>query len=162
VQQGKIEEAVRWYEKASEVRPEDYQSLLLATSLLRRLGDKEKMERFTNEGQKRAMRQLEVNPDDARAAYLTAATMVNVGRTDEALRLAERALAIDPNDSVTLYNVACLHSIMGDTDKALDILERAGPGQALNRDWWENDPDLDNVRDHPRFVQLLEGISRSG
>ncbi len=51
---------------------------------------------------------------------------------------------------------------MGDTDKALDILERAGPGQALNRDWWENDPDLDNVRDHPRFVQLLEGISRSG
>ncbi len=90
VQQGKIEEAVRWYEKASEVRPEDYQSLLLATSLLRRLGDKEKMERFTNEGQKRAMRQLEVNPDDARAAYLTAATMVNVGRTDEALRLAER------------------------------------------------------------------------
>ncbi|MDT8341661.1 MAG: hypothetical protein RQ751_09140 [Longimicrobiales bacterium] len=56
------------------------------------------------------------------------------------------------------YNAACLLALAGRADEALDRLEEA-VGQGFgNRDWLERDPDLEAVRDHPRFRALMEGM----
>ena len=56
---------------------------------------------------------------------------------------------------MNLYNVACAYSHIGETEKALDALERSmGKGMA-ELEWMQNDSDLDNLREHPRFKKLL-------
>ena len=59
-----------------------------------------------------------------------------------------------------LYNAACGYSNAGDSGHALDLLERAvGTGKGY-RPWIENDPDLDPVRNMPRFQQILARLPR--
>ena len=68
-----------------------------------------------------------------------------------------KAVELDPEDALVLYNVACVYTQLGEYDKALDCLEQsdtaASSSEALN--WIENDPDLDPLRDLPRFQALL-------
>ncbi|MGI8817909.1 MAG: TPR end-of-group domain-containing protein [Gemmatimonadales bacterium] len=67
-------------------------------------------------------------------------------------------MAIDPSDPAVLYNVACTHSQLGFIDKALDCLDRATLLGSGHRPWVEKEPDLDPIRNHPRFVALLARI----
>ena len=66
---------------------------------------------------------------------------------------------IEPDDYICLYNVACVYARLGSPDKALDLLERAMPGvSAYRQAWMRHDPDMDFLRDHPRFVALLRAL----
>ncbi|NIM01672.1 MAG: hypothetical protein GTN89_12755, partial [Acidobacteria bacterium] len=60
----------------------------------------------------------------------------------------------DPDDPGVLYNVGCVYASFGEADKSLDCLERA----TSYREWMENDPDLDSLRDHPRFQAIFEKL----
>jgi len=54
-----------------------------------------------------------------------------------------------------LYNAACGYAIAGNSQKALDLLDRAvGTGKGF-RAWMEHDPDLDAIRELPRFKEIL-------
>jgi adenylate cyclase len=64
-------------------------------------------------------------------------------------------VASDPSNPLTLYNIACLHSLAGRTSLALDHLELAVEKGMRNRDWFMTDPDLEPIRDDPRFHALL-------
>ena len=67
----------------------------------------------------------------------------------------EEAVAIQPTDFAVLYNVACSYALVGEPQKALDALDRAvGTGKGF-RAWLEHDPDLDAIRDSPRFKEIL-------
>lgn len=51
--------------------------------------------------------------------------------------------------------VACTHSLTGDTDQALDWLETAVE-KGHQELWWARvDPDLDPLRELPRFKQIM-------
>ena len=54
------------------------------------------------------------------------------------------------------YNVACLYAVAGRTERALECLEEALAMGFGNRAWLERDPDLDSVREEPRFHAVLE------
>lgn len=53
------------------------------------------------------------------------------------------------------YNRACLESICGNSDSALEFLEQALQKQQSYADWALHDPDLDFVRNDPRFLPLI-------
>ncbi len=74
------------------------------------------------------------------------------------LEWAERALEIDPQDAGVRYNVACLYALEDQADEAIKCLERAVDAGFGNRDWIEQDPDLDSLREHPRFQRLLDRV----
>ena len=74
-----------------------------------------------------------------------------IGQPDRALDWARRAIAIDPSDPATLYNVACFYAQAGRTEDALDCLENG----VTSRSWLQNDPELDPIREQPRFKALL-------
>jgi adenylate cyclase len=47
---------------------------------------------------------------------------------------------------------------VGETEKAIDCLERAVDLGGSWLSWGENDPDLNSLREHPRFKLLLERL----
>jgi adenylate cyclase len=55
------------------------------------------------------------------------------------------------------YNAACLESLAGNADEAFAMLERArelAPPEEISG-YLREDSDLDNIRDDPRFQELL-------
>lgn len=155
-QQGKLAEAVQRFEQASQVRPEDYQPLLLAAMTLKGLGRKAEAQAMLRRGLEVAEKHLELNPDDARALYLGAIALNQLGQGERGLEWARRALAMDPEDAGVLYNVACAYAVQGQTEEAIALLEKAIRNGFGQKEWLENDSDLDSLRGHPRFQALLE------
>ena len=157
-QQGRYEDAAAAFVRASALRPEDYQSPALLALAYKALGRSAEGEQSQLKALRIIERHLELNPDDARAVYLGANGLAYLGKSEESLAWSERALALDPLDPAVLYNVACGFAQLGLTDKALDCLEQATTYGSGHRPWIEKDPDLDPIRNHPRFVALLTRI----
>ncbi|HMB59171.1 MAG TPA: tetratricopeptide repeat protein, partial [Xanthomonadales bacterium] len=78
-----------------------------------------------------------------------------LGQLDLAKQWAEQALKLSPDDPPTRYNMACFYARMGETEKALDLLE----GSIRSRSWIENDPDMDSLRDSPRYKAIIQSLS---
>lgn len=158
--QGKIEEAARFFERAAQIKPDDYQSPLLLMQIYRSLGRRSDLEAAAREGVTRAKRELELHPENPRPAYLGGLALLELGERDRAREWASRALAIDPDDILTQYNVACFYSNSGEADPAIDLLERLLPqANHETKAWVMHDSDFDPLRTHPRWQKVLELIS---
>ena len=155
--QGKLEDAVVWFEQASKVSPEDYQAPMLLASALNGLGLKAEACAAYQRGLAAAEKHLELHPGDSRALYFGANALSQLNEREKSMQWAERAVALEGEEPQVLYNVACVYSLLGEADKAIDCLEKSithGWGQ---REWMEHDPDLASLRDHPRFRALVHG-----
>jgi TolB-like protein len=153
--QGKLDQAIREYEEASRVRPEDYQSPLLVAQSYEDLGhpDLAKMSRLR--GVAIAEAHLKMTPDDARALYMGANGLVALGEIEKGLEWAKRAVEMGPDDPMLLYNVACIFSLANRVDEALGYIEAAVANGMRQRGWLEHDSNLDNIRDTPRFQAVM-------
>ncbi|HEU5182171.1 MAG TPA: protein kinase [Candidatus Polarisedimenticolia bacterium] len=153
--QGLREQAAHLFEQAMKMRPEDYQAPALVRGVYAALGRNAE----ADEMQRRVVRlvddQLAANPNDARALYLSAGALVSLGQKEKGFERARRAVAIDPTDTGTLYNVACLYSIDGQKEEAMTYLEKAVANGFAQKAWIENDDDLNNLHDMPRYKALL-------
>ncbi len=156
-QQGRFADAARLFSEAGSVR-EDYAAAYFTAQSLEALGKHDEAEVAYRLAADVAGRHVELNPDDPRAATMLAVSLCRLGKQDAGLRWAERALEIDPEDAGVRYNVACLFSVAGKPDRAIQCLHEARSVGFGNRDWLERDPDLDAVRDDPRFKAILEAM----
>ena len=155
---GGIEESVELFRKAAEVRPEDFQSMLLLSQSQRMLGKHEEEQRAMKEGIRRAEKQLELDPNDRRALSLGSGTLFELGEKEKAFRWSEKSLKLYPDDTGVILNAVCLLARAGRKEEALDYAEKVlGKGYG-KRDWIENDPDYDSLREEPRFQKLLENL----
>ena len=152
---GDIEKSAELFRKASEVRREDFQSVLLLEQYLRVLAN-DNVPHVLQEGIDRARKQLALNPADRRVLSLAAGSLYDLGEQDEAFEWINRALKLYPDDAGVLINAACIFAKDHQAEKALEILEVAIRKGYGNRKWIEHDPDFDPVRDDPRFKTLLE------
>jgi len=156
VHEGDLKRALKLFQQAASVRPEDYQSVLLQAQLYTSLGNEKRALEVSSKGVERARAVLELNPDDNRARNMSAFALLRLGQKEEAREWMEATLKRAPMDSMVHYNAACFYSLAGDLDKALDCLETCIKRVGLvNREWLEQDSDLDNVRKHPRFKEII-------
>jgi adenylate cyclase len=143
-------------QRAAQVRPEDYQSVLLQAQLYHSLGDNKHELEVARKGIERARAVLELNPDDNRASNLGAFALLRLGEREEAERWMRASLRRAPMDSIVNYNAACFYALAGEVERSLDCLEncylKVG---SVNREWLLHDSDLDSVREHPRFAKIL-------
>jgi adenylate cyclase len=156
----RMQESEEMLRRAADLRPEDYQALGIVAMILRDAGRLEEVRDVSLETMNRIERWLDINPRDARALYLGALRLRELGRVEEGRAWIERALAIASDDSFALYNSACFYSLVGEPDRALDLLERMTQTDQLStsRDWMLHDPDLDSLRDSPRFQAVLKRL----
>ena len=155
--QGKFEQAAVHWERAAEIKPDDFQSVILLMSVYCSLGQPEKEKDAARRGAERAERELARNPENSRAACLGAGAFYLIGEVEKAKKCAAHALAIDPDDILTRYNIACFYSTSGEIDEAFELLEAL----LLNarRDmkaWVLNDSDFEPLHNYPRWQKVLE------
>ncbi|WP_429820632.1 TPR end-of-group domain-containing protein [Ensifer sp. B1-9] len=149
--------AARHYVRCLELKPDDYLSPMLLLNVLRTLGRQQEAKEYARLGARRAEEALKLHPEDSKPAQMVAGALATLGERDQALEWLNRALSIDPDDNGARYNAACVYSLLGELDKAIDLLavylRQVGPD--LKR-WFKNDSDLDPIRGHPRYQELLE------
>jgi serine/threonine protein kinase/Tfp pilus assembly protein PilF len=155
---GDSPKAGRLYEEAEALRPEDYQSPTLVAQIYGDLGQTEKAMAAHRRGLRKAEETLRLHPDDTRARYMGANALLVLGDRDKALEWARGAIAQEPDEPMVLYNVGCIFSLAGETEKAINVLERAVDRGLTQRGWFEHDSNLDPLRAHPRFQELLKRL----
>jgi len=160
VREGQPEQALKLFQQAARIRPEDYQSVLLQAQLHVSLGDTKHALEASRKGVERARAVLEFNPDDNRALNLGSLALLRLGDNKEAAQWMKTSVQKKPHDPIVLYNSACFCAMLGKPRKALDSLEKCIlKVGSINRDWLENDSDLDSIRDHPRFANIIAASS---
>ena len=151
--QGRHREAADAFAKAGEIRPDDPTAASLCSIALKNLGEGRELD----EAQQRAIdvgeRHLSLNPDDAVTWSRVASDLILSGQYEKGVQYAERAYSIGPE--ICRYNVACALAQAGKTDRALDLLEIHARKGAVQPDWLEHDSDWDELRELPRFEEIM-------
>ncbi len=155
--EGDFNKAAKYYTRALEIRPDDYKSPLLLQGVFQSLGRHDEEQKYAQLGIRRAEEALKRNPENSDPAALGASVLAALGESERAKEWLERALAVETDPSSAWYNIACTYSLLGEFDRAIDLLvlwlPKVGPDQKL---WFKNDRDLDPIRNHPRFQELLD------
>ena len=77
-------------------------------------------------------------------------------RYDEAEVLLREWLELYPGNPSLLYDLACLDALQGRVDEALEHLRTALEAQPKFTEYATKDPDLEAIRDDPRFVEVVQ------
>jgi adenylate cyclase len=155
--EGDFDRAAKHYIRALEIQPDDYKSPLLLHGVFQTLGRHDESEKYAWLGIRRAEDVIKRHPENSDPSALGASVLAALGERERAMEWLSRASAVENDPSSAWYNVACTYSLLGEADRAIDLLEiwlpRVGPDQKL---WFNNDRDLDPIRDHPRFQKLFD------
>jgi len=92
-------------------------------------------------------------PDDVNYLVFLAAIHKKLGHQAEFSRYASQARESLKSDD--WYNLACLESVCRNTDAAIENLRQAAQQDKFNPDWAREDPDLEWIRDDPRFKEIV-------
>lgn len=155
---GKLEQAARLFEQSAKVRPDDYQSPILAGCVYRGLGLEARSADAFRRGLDVTGKHLELHPDDARALYLGAGALVALEQIEQGLEWAQRAFRMDPDNTLVLYNLAGIYACAGRIEDGLEFIERAVRLGYRHKEGLLNDPDLAPLRGHPRWKALIESL----
>jgi adenylate cyclase len=111
----------------------------------------------------RAEATLAKDPTNGAALSAGSSSLILLGEIDRGKDWLQRALLLDPDNIMVMYNSACsLTWKDADLDGALDLLEQyferlESPGNILHA---EIDPDMDPIRDNPRFKAMIAGAKK--
>ncbi len=155
---GHREKAIKLYEEASRIRPDDFQSPLLMAQIYDDLGRAEDSQRARRHGVQVVAERLDLDPNDVRALYMGANGLVALGEIRKGLEWASRARKLAPDEPMVLYNLGCIYAMAGEVVQAFECLERAVVLGLTQRGWYEHDSNLDSLRRLPRFKALLDSL----
>jgi Flp pilus assembly protein TadD len=96
---------------------------------------------------------IALDSKDAIAHSSLLACYRQLGRIADYDRLLPDARRLVENENE--YNRACFEAIVGNGDEALALLETGLQKSQAAIDWARNDPDFENIRDDPRFIELV-------
>lgn len=144
--------------RALEIRLDDYRSPLLLHAVLDALGMREERDKYLRLGLKRAEDAAAAHPENHDPLELGAAALAASGDHDRARRWLNKALAANPNALINPpFNVVCTYVQLGEHDLALDLLAQCVRNAGRNAiEWMETDPDLDPIRDDPRYKEIFK------
>jgi len=157
VTQRRYAEAIKYYEKAAALMETDFSSVSLLMICYKELGDADRARSAAQRTLARAEKITTQEPDNGLALGYVVYALCALGEAERAKDLAKRAMLLDPDNLTMRYNFACGFAHLGEIDVALDLL---GPVFELDAaetiNWAKVDPDLNTIREHPRFKAMLE------
>ncbi len=152
-----LEDAARYFEKAASLMETDFNSAGMMITCYNATGDKDALMRAARLALARAEKTLLLDQNNGAAMAAGTNALAVMGEGERAREWVSRALLIDPDNMNMRYNFACAFiTQLKDFDSALDML---GPVfAAWNSGFIKHakaDPDLDAIRDDPRFKTML-------
>ena len=155
---GHIREATPFFEKAASLMDTDWHNPALLVTIHQSTGDDANMRKMARTVVQRTERAIAMNPANGTALASGAYSLAVLGEKDRAREWIHRALLLDPDNRNMRYNAACTIALQfGDADEAVKTLERFF-ATVTSATWIrhaEADPDLDSIRAHPRFKEML-------
>jgi TolB-like protein/Tfp pilus assembly protein PilF len=153
---GRLETAAEMFEKATEAAPDEIRALQLLPQIYTRLGREAAAAAANRQRVEVVERRLEFNPDDVPMLLDGASALAALGERQRSLEWASRILDKAGDDALVLYNLACLYSLAGEVTSALEALEKSYAAGLADPEWMEQDSDLDNIRKHARYKDLVK------
>ena len=80
------------------------------------------------------------------------------GLHEKGLQVDLRLAHLRGSDPLTWYNLACSYSLLKRTEEAAEALRRAIEVGYTDFQYLQNDPDLANLRQSPKYRELLESL----
>jgi adenylate cyclase len=150
-------EALTFYEKTADSVETDVYSAGMAISCYKVLGDAEGARRAARRALARAEKVVALEPDNESAMSFLVGALATLGEAERAKEWIARAMLLDPDNMNMQYNFACALVLdLHDYDAALDLLDPMLEKIRMDSvNWMKIDPDLDPIRDHPRFKAML-------
>ncbi|HUJ42586.1 MAG TPA: hypothetical protein VLW52_03155 [Opitutaceae bacterium] len=81
------------------------------------------------------------------------------GRIADGLKMDRKLVRLEPDNPTAQYNLACSLALSRRKAEALRTLAHAIALGYRDYDWMQKDPDLEGLRDHPAFQQLLAKLA---
>jgi adenylate cyclase len=160
---GDISDAIPFFEKATSLMDFDWNSSMMLVPCYSATGDEAKMRKSARTAIERAERAIAQDPTNGTALGGGAYCLAMAGDEDRARDWIRRALLLDPDNVAMRYNVACTLALkLGDADEAIDALRPyfetvTGASQIAHA---EADPDLNPIRDNPKFKDMLSAAKK--
>jgi adenylate cyclase len=157
---GRVAEAVPHYEKAASVMETDFHAWGMLMTSYHGLKDQARLRDAAKMTLEQVEQVLKQDPSNGAAISMGVSALATLGERDRANEWMERALLIDPDNLNMRYNFACALSKFGDCDAAIRMLEsslsriKGSIGNA------EFDPELENIRDDPRYVKIISDAKK--
>jgi adenylate cyclase len=156
--QQRIEDAIRYWEKATTLMETDINSPAMLMSCYVTVGNSAAARRSAQIALARAEKALAQDPSNGAVTAYSAYALATLGEAERAKERMNRALLIDPDDWNMRYNFACVLLIhLDEPDAALDVLgpvlENVGATYYLSH--IKVDPDFIRLHDNPRFKAMI-------
>jgi adenylate cyclase len=152
----RLGDAIRHYEKAASLMEAGYTALVMLMTCYTGIGDADGARDAARRTLLRAEAVVALEPDNGDAMATMVGALAHLGDAERAKDWAARALLLDPDNHNMRYNIACAMTVkLKEYDAALELLaplfERL---QSEMINWAKADPDLDALRDNPRFKEM--------
>jgi tetratricopeptide (TPR) repeat protein len=120
---------------------------------------------------RRELRELEVkiefmegivrrDPGYVEALQLLGDHYTQRGTFDRSLEVDRQLSRLEPRNPLVFYNLACSYSLTGELDHAVVALEKALALGYRDFKWLARDPDLRQLRKHPRYRTIQDKIRK--
>src|SRR3989440_1108196 len=160
--QKQLEEAAAYWEKSLTLDEDNFGSPGMLVTVYTALGKHEAAQRAAKIALERCEKVLARDSNNGAAMGHSSVALAMLGQRERAKEWMDRALLVDPDNMTMRYNFVCaLANYLKDKDAALEMLrpvfDRIGTGLINHA---KVDPDLDGIRDDPRFKEMLTAAER--
>jgi adenylate cyclase len=153
----RLEEAAVCFRRLAALTEADFGSSGMLASCLTALGDLDGARSAARVTLERVEKIAALDRINGHAMAYGADALAVLGEGERARDWMDRALLIDPDNWLMRYNFACALSIhLDDADGAIELLGpvmASGPSRLVSAA--NTDPDLDPIRDDPRFRAIV-------
>ena len=155
---GNLSEAIPYFEKAASLMDTDWHNPLMLVTCYSAPGNEDLLRKAAKTTLERAERAIAKDPTDGPALAAGANALANLGEKERALEWIRRALFLDPDNLVMRYNLGC--ALIRDIDAVDEAVETFQPffeklQSPMHLRHLEVDPDINPIRDDPRFKRML-------
>ena len=99
---------------------------------------------------------LKKHPDFTEVFFPLAEQYTHTGKYDKGLEIDIKLTEAYPDDNSVWYNLACSYTLCGKFQEAVSALEKALELKFDDMELISSDSDLDNLRNEPAFINLME------
>ncbi len=156
--QQRLDEAIRYYEKSMTLMETDLNSGSMLLTCYTALGNSQAALRVAQITLSRTEKTLAQDPNNGTAMAYGAIALATLGEAERAKDWISRALLIDPDNMNARYNFACSSDDLFEGSRTTHLncsirSSKRWPLACLNHA--KADPDLDPLRDDPRFKAMV-------